>query len=421
MREFTKIYSSLWDSERFCALPDDQARLFYIYMHANPDGNSLGCFRFKPGAAVDDLRWEPETVTRSLEHCCTPMKSPIHRAINRGGEGLNSGQMQLADKAPLLMYDPAARLVYIDGFLARTKPTNQNHMAGALTLAVKLPDSPLKALVIKELLSFSFADAPAISDKKQKAVFEMERCREMVLYYDYSEPIHRSIERAFPIQIQNIDTEPDGEGERDAGAGPDASANFGGCEPNQKDPPGQAQPADGVPDCGPDKPGTTASGEGQWPNDSAVLSASATVCNGQTQSLADGEDSMAAFERFYGLYRLARNKSEARAEWQKLWPQICSNPELYDTLLIAAQKEAETRPTGPKENPRHAHTFLRSQGWLDYEAPPAPTKVAPERIAWLQRRDYVRTNGRLPDESLSLEECPADIRTDIETLLETRR
>lgn len=431
MRDFGKIYCSLWDSERFRALPNSEAQLFYLYVQTSDSSNNIGCYKLKTGYAMDDLGWRIEDVFKALEACAgmtkshadsppdSPPDSPMNRAIDAAiPDAIASDTIGAYPtlpepyKPPLLLYDQATKLVLVSDFLEYTPVTNPKHMAGALKDALNLPDSPLKALVLHRLLAFPFADHPDLVEKKQNAVFSIERCRRMVFLKAYDRSIQRAIDRAFPRESETENGEREGEM---------PARKLAGSEPDQMAPPGQAQPADGVPDCGPAKPGTTANISLKQGNSGTVAMGGADVCRTQTEILAGDVSCSDGFERFYQLFDLRRNKAKAKAEWEALWQEMCDNLRLYDRILIAAEREAEGRPKGPKENPRHAATFLIARGWEDYDPPAAPSAVDKNRTAWLQRLDYVRTHGALPDPDMNMETCPSDILKDIERQLEANR
>lgn len=67
MREFSKVYRTLWQSRKFSALPDDAARYLYIYILTGPHCNSSGCYDLKLGYAIADLNWSEHDYRKAIE------------------------------------------------------------------------------------------------------------------------------------------------------------------------------------------------------------------------------------------------------------------------------------------------------------------------------------------------------------------
>lgn len=124
MREFTFISTSIWNSRKFSCLQSDDAKLLYFYLLTCPSMNSLGCYVLKPGYAAADLGWD---------------------AI-RYKNGINA-----LLEASLIGVDKAENLIRIVGFLQHSEIMNAKHGAGAVKIAMALPDCSEKLLLLKDL------------------------------------------------------------------------------------------------------------------------------------------------------------------------------------------------------------------------------------------------------------------------------
>jgi len=124
MREYGKLGTSIWSSRKFRKLPNNDARLFYIYLLACPHGNSIGCFRLPKGYVMADL---------NLSN--TAIDTAIHTCIDTGLIGWNEEE----------------EVVRIVDFLAHSPINNGKHGAGAAKAALLLPDCDQKLHIINEL------------------------------------------------------------------------------------------------------------------------------------------------------------------------------------------------------------------------------------------------------------------------------
>lgn len=129
-RDFGTVRSALWGSKKFLRVKGDAERLFYLYLHTCPHGNSIGCFRLPKGYAMEDLRWSIETVDRAIEALC---------------------------KADLIGWDEAECVVRIVSFLEKSPLTNPKHASGAIKAALSLPDCDQKLFICRELAGFAYA------------------------------------------------------------------------------------------------------------------------------------------------------------------------------------------------------------------------------------------------------------------------
>jgi len=129
MRDYGKISTTIWNSQKFRSLPSDDARLLYFYLHTCPHVNSVGCFVLRDGYAADDLGWEKERYRYGIE---------------------------TLRKANLIGYDRAERLVKIENFLAFDPFNNAKHAKGAIKIALSLPDCRIKLLLLREISNSRF-------------------------------------------------------------------------------------------------------------------------------------------------------------------------------------------------------------------------------------------------------------------------
>ena len=133
MRNFAKIAGTLWGSRKFRALPSDDARLLYLYVHTCPHANSIGTYWLPEGyALVDLIKWDAERFQAAISACC---------------------------KVGLIDYDGENEVIRIIGFLNHSEIINGKHGMGAVRLALGLPNSPQKTLILKELLTITWCAA----------------------------------------------------------------------------------------------------------------------------------------------------------------------------------------------------------------------------------------------------------------------
>lgn len=124
MRDFSKVSPSLWKSKKFRALPDDAARLVYVYLLTCPHGNSAGCFDLDPAYACTDLRM-PE------------------KAYRKAIESLKS--------VGLVDFDSIENTIYLVNWATFNEPTNAKHAIGLLT---QLNQASCVRLKVKALADF---------------------------------------------------------------------------------------------------------------------------------------------------------------------------------------------------------------------------------------------------------------------------
>lgn len=124
MRDYSKIYTSIWKSKKFRNLDSDDARYFYFYLHTCPHVNSVGCFVLPIGYATADLRWPEDKVRKAIESLC---------------------------EVSLIGFHWSEGVVRIVGFLRHDPFTNAKHAAGAIKAALDVPDCSEKLLLLNDL------------------------------------------------------------------------------------------------------------------------------------------------------------------------------------------------------------------------------------------------------------------------------
>lgn len=134
MREYGKISTSVWNSQKFSTVSDD-AKLLYLYLHTCPSVNSIGCFVLKQGYAIADLGWKPYKYSKAMDSLC---------------------------KVDLCAFDSGENLVRIVNFLNFEPFANSKHAQGAMKLAFALPDCVEKLNVFKDIERCTYVNDSAL-------------------------------------------------------------------------------------------------------------------------------------------------------------------------------------------------------------------------------------------------------------------
>jgi len=128
MRQFGKIGCNLWHSRKFRSLRPE-ARLCYIYLHTNPFGSLIGCYRLVPQYAAADLGVDPDEYGELLAEVVG---------------------------ADLAAHDPTEHLIRIVDYLRHDPIRNAKHGAGAIAAACRLPASRLRTQVAIDISQSAF-------------------------------------------------------------------------------------------------------------------------------------------------------------------------------------------------------------------------------------------------------------------------
>lgn len=124
MRDYGKISTSIWNSRKFRGLKSDDAKLLYFYFHTCQNVNSIGTFVIRDGYACADLEWDQIRYRKALDSLSI---------------------------AHLVSFDDAENTLRIVDYLKHDPFTNPKHAAGAVKLAISLPDGPEKIAILQEL------------------------------------------------------------------------------------------------------------------------------------------------------------------------------------------------------------------------------------------------------------------------------
>ena len=129
MRDYGKIFTSIWNSKKFRGI-DDDARLIYLYLHTCPHINSTGCFVLKDLYAAADLNWDVERYRKGIDTLVETL---------------------------LIGFDASENVLRIVNYLKFDPFMNKNHAKGAIKLALSLPDCEQKTLVLNDMVENKYA------------------------------------------------------------------------------------------------------------------------------------------------------------------------------------------------------------------------------------------------------------------------
>ncbi len=142
MRDYAKIYTSVWRSRKFCNLPNEAARHLYLYLHTCPHSNMIGCYVLPTEYALSDLRWEIKAYREAIDSLC---------------------------RANLIGFDAAEEVVRIVDFIAHDPFTNERHAIGAIKIASKVPNCPEKQRLMQDLRKAKHVKPSMISPTESEA------------------------------------------------------------------------------------------------------------------------------------------------------------------------------------------------------------------------------------------------------------
>lgn len=125
MREFSKVYCSLWQSQKFEALPDTDAKLFYLYLLTNEHSNSSGCYDLKRGYAMADLGIDEQSFDRTI--LCL-------------------------SKALLIEVEKGFNTILINNWVTFNEPTNAKHAIGIFNHLARCSSHTLKTKRAQEFM-----------------------------------------------------------------------------------------------------------------------------------------------------------------------------------------------------------------------------------------------------------------------------
>jgi hypothetical protein len=129
MMRFTKVAAALWRSKRFRNLPNDSAKLLYMYFVTCEHQNSIGAFVLRDGYAIDDLGW-------SLDTYVDARKALI--------------------EVDLIDFDDETSTVYVERWFKHSPPMNEKHSQGCQRLIGELE---CERIMLKVQTDFEAAEA----------------------------------------------------------------------------------------------------------------------------------------------------------------------------------------------------------------------------------------------------------------------
>lgn len=124
-REFSKVSPKVWRSNRFRALPSDDARYLLLFVLTSPHQTSAGCFKMPDAYGSADMNW---TVERFL-----------------------AARLELV-QANLLAFDEATDEYYLPGWLSFNKPMNASHQKAIVRLVADIESDVVREIAEAELM-----------------------------------------------------------------------------------------------------------------------------------------------------------------------------------------------------------------------------------------------------------------------------
>jgi len=137
MRDFSKVAPNVWKSRKFWLLPDDTARLAYLYLLTSPHANSVGCYDLNPVYACGDLRWTEAAYRKAID------------SLSEVG---------------LIEFDAAENTVRITNWIKFNAPMNPKHALGMLAALDQASSARLKLNQLNEIRdAISFIDSKVLA------------------------------------------------------------------------------------------------------------------------------------------------------------------------------------------------------------------------------------------------------------------
>jgi hypothetical protein len=145
VRDFSKISPTLWHSERFNGLANDDARYTYLYLLTSEHQTSAGCYRLPDAYAAADLHW------------------PVERYRKARAELLEAG---------LIRFDANANVLMVTRWFRFNPPMNEKHLKGIRHIMERLPSQTIWADATAELDETLAATAKARAEREAKQAGE---------------------------------------------------------------------------------------------------------------------------------------------------------------------------------------------------------------------------------------------------------
>jgi hypothetical protein len=141
MANYNIIAKSLWNSEKFRALPDSDAKLLFAYFCNNDHDNSCGCYKIHPGYIMADMEWPEAQVRAAMKH--------------------------LAD-AEMIAYDEKEYTLFLPKFFDHNAPSNPKHAIKIFNDTLSIRNEEFRAETLLELSKALKAKGWKLSDDKQE-------------------------------------------------------------------------------------------------------------------------------------------------------------------------------------------------------------------------------------------------------------
>jgi len=129
MRLFTKFSPRTWTSKIFRSLPDNEARLLYLYVKTSSHQDTAGISKLPLAYAAADLQWEVEQVEASLRDCVS---------------------------AGALIWDEETEEVFVADWFSHNGPMNIKHRIGVVNSIANAESVELREIATRELKEVYF-------------------------------------------------------------------------------------------------------------------------------------------------------------------------------------------------------------------------------------------------------------------------
>lgn len=162
MREFSKVYCSLWQSQKFESVPDAQSKLLYLYLLTNQHSNSAGCYDLKRGYAMTDLGFGDHEYSMGIDTLASCLLIEVEKGLPT---------------------------IFITNWVGFNQPQNAKHSLGIMNALKDISSDILKTKRVQEFMPFFHA----------KKHFNDKFCGEPLLSLCHGYP--------YPCDTQRLETE----------------------------------------------------------------------------------------------------------------------------------------------------------------------------------------------------------------------
>lgn len=176
MREFNKINPSLWGSQKFRKLSQED-KMIYLYFLTSPHSNSAGCYRCPIGYMMSDLGIDEKGLRKGIERVCHTL---------------------------LISFNIGEEMVFLGQWFRFNPPANPNHAKKVLEDIKALSDCDVKFVCLQEFKG-------CLLEKKWEIPEEID-----TLLKGYRKGIGNPSERVSPLDQTRLDqTKPDKDEDED--------------------------------------------------------------------------------------------------------------------------------------------------------------------------------------------------------------